>query len=347
MLFIACIFDASMSSLIFAVIGCGQIAPRHIENILKYGRLAAVCDSIPEKADLLAGRFASKAWYDYDELLKEETSVNVIVICTPNGLHAEHAIKALQSGRHVICEKPMCISLPAAWSMRDTAHFFRKHLFVVKQNRFNPPVQAVKKLLEEKKLGKITSVQVNGFWNREERYYANSWKGSRELDGGILYTQFSHFIDLFYWFFGEIDNVRAIRKNSLLNAVTETEDNVVAIAETREGALCSFHFSVNAYEKNREGSMTIIGEKGLVKIGGQYLNTLEYQQVKDVSTAAEDLSLQPANDYGFYQGSMSNHDKVYENIAAVLSGKKSSYTNAEDGLKTIEIIEKIYKACLS
>jgi len=328
----------------FALVGCGNIAPRHAENMVKHGHLISVCDIVPEKADRLAQSFKARAYYSFDEMLKNEPSALVIAVCTPNGLHAEHTIKALQDGRHVICEKPMCLSLPAAWSMRDTAHFFRRNLFVVKQNRYNPPVQAVKSLLENNKLGKITGVQVNGFWNRDKKYYTGGWKGTKDLDGGILFTQFSHFIDLVCWFFGTPKNFRGYKKNLLLQGISETEDNVVCIAELPQGGLCTFHFSVNTYGKNKEGSITIIGEKGTVKIGGQYLNTLEYQCVE----ALEPIELSgavSANDYGFYQGSMSNHDKVYENIVQALNGNSVRSTNAEDGLKTVEVIEKMYASC--
>ncbi|NJO25903.1 MAG: Gfo/Idh/MocA family oxidoreductase [Bacteroidia bacterium] len=328
----------------FAIAGCGNIAPRHAENIKKHGKLSAVCDIVPEKANELAKLYTANAYYSFDEMLEKEPAVSIVVICTPNGLHAEHTIKALQDGRHVICEKPMCLSLPAAWSMRDTAHFFRRNLFVVKQNRFNPPVLAVKELLDENKLGKITGVQVNGFWNRDKRYYTGGWKGTKELDGGILFTQYSHFIDLVCWFFGAPFNFRSSKKNLLLQNISETEDNLVSIAELPNGALCTFHFSLNSFGSNMEGSITVIGEKGTVKIGGQYLNVLEYQCVEGM----ERIQLNPAanpNDYGFYQGSMSNHDKVYENIIQVLKGNSSKYTNAEDGLKTVEVIERMYASC--
>src|SRR5215217_8927092 len=166
----------------FALIGCGRISKRHAENIQRVGNLLAVCDIIPEKADRLAKEYSCTAYYSIDDLLKNETDVDIVSICTPNGFHAEHSIKSLQAGRHVLCEKPMCIAIEAGWSMMDTAHFFRRKLFVVKQNRFNPPVQFVKQLLDENKLGKILSFQLNCFWNRPQEYYNEGWRGTKTID---------------------------------------------------------------------------------------------------------------------------------------------------------------------
>lgn len=328
----------------FAIVGCGKISSRHAENISRVGRLAAVCDIAKEKADHLAGQYGAKSYSSIDDLLKNEAGMDVIVICTPNGLHAEHSIKALQAGINVLCEKPMCLTTTEAKKMKDAEALSGKKLFVVKQNRFNPPVAAVKKLLDENKLGQILSVQVNGFWNRDKKYFENSWKGTKELDGGILFTQFSHFIDLAWWLAGDIKSVTAIRKNLLLKDVIETEDNCVVIAEFENGAVGTFHFSINTFEKNMEGSVTIIAEKGTIKIGGQYLNTLEYQHIEGIGSLKIDKG-NPVNDYGFYEGSMSNHDKVYENLVKVFTDPGFAFTGADDGMKTVEIIEKIYASC--
>lgn len=329
----------------FAIIGCGKIAPRHAENIACTGKLVAVCDIVTEKADLLASQYQARAYKTLKELLKNEPGVDIVTVCTPNGLHAEHSIQSLEAGKHVLCEKPMCISTADAALMKNTAITAGKNLFVVKQNRYNPPVVAVKELIENNKLGKILSVQVNGFWNRDKRYFSNGWRGTKKLDGGILYTQFSHFIDLVYWLAGNIKAVKAIKKNLLLKDTIETEDNCVVIAEFESGALGSFHFSINAFEKNMEGSITLIAEKGTVKIGGQYLNTLEYQRVDGIGPIKIDKG-NISNDYGFYQGSMSNHNKVYENLLVALKNPGHAFANVEDGMKTVEIIERIYASCI-
>jgi UDP-N-acetyl-2-amino-2-deoxyglucuronate dehydrogenase len=325
----------------FALIGCGAIAERHAEQIVKSGKLLAVCDIVPERRHGFSKKFGACAYDAIDELLKHETGVDVVVVCTPNGLHAEHTIKALQQGRHVLCEKPMCITSAAAWQMIDTAYFFRKKLFVVKQNRFNPPVVLLKKLLTENKLGAIYSFQINGFWNRPQAYYTGDWKGTNVLDGGILYTQFSHFIDLLYWLLGNVKTVKTICKNFVRRQHTEIEDTVAVLAEMQNGAVGTMHFTVNSLPKNKEGSFTVFGERGTVKIGGQYLNELEWFDVAG-ETVPQFPKSNTANDYGFYTGSMSNHQQVYAQLLHSLQHAAGTIPEGTDAVKTIEIIEKIY-----
>jgi predicted dehydrogenase len=327
----------------FAIIGCGRIAHRHAEHIQNNGKLVAVCDVLPQKADELAAKYNAKAYYDATELLTNEKNIDVVAVCSPNGLHAEHSILALQAGFHVLCEKPMAISVHDCGEMIKAADKANRRLFIVKQNRFNPPVEAVKKLIDEGKLGQIYSVQLNCFWNRDENYYKNSWKGTKKLDGGTLYTQFSHFIDLLYWMIGDVRKVAAFGKNSAHQGMIEFEDNGVVALEFYNGALGTINYTVNSYKKNMEGSFTIFAENGTVKIGGQYLNELEYQSIKDYEIKGLPKG-NPANNYGQYQGSMSNHDKVYENIVDVLTKQGVIATNGFEGLKTVEIIDKIYQA---
>ena len=282
-------------------------------------------------------------YYNIDDLLASEKSCDVISVCTPNAFHAEHSIKSLKAGINVLCEKPMAITVKDCEEMITGAERSNKRLFVIKQNRFNPPVSALKKVIDEGRLGKILSFQLNCFWNRNAQYYQSSdWKGSRELDGGTLYTQFSHFIDLLYWLMGDIKAYYPLMNNYIHKDLIEFEDTGVAALEFENGAIGTLNYTVNSYSKNLEGSITIFGEKGTVKVGGQYLNVLEYQdienyEIKDIPDS------NPANDYGFYQGSMSNHDKVYENVIDVLLNGGSIMTNSLEGLKTVQIIEKIYK----
>lgn len=323
----------------FAIIGCGRISKRHVEQMIQHGKLVAVCDIIPEKADELAAIYNAKAYYSVEELLKQETTLQVVSICTPNGLHAPHSISALKAGNHVLCEKPLCIDVEDGKMMIDAAEKAGKKLFVVKQNRYNPPVVFLKDLIVSGKLGKIYSFQVNCFWNRPPAYYTD-WKGSKDLDGGTLFTQFSHFIDLLYWLLGDVATVKTAGKN-FAHPKIEFEDTGVVLLEMESGAIGSLNYTVNSFEKNMEGSFTVFAENGTVKIGGQYLNELEYCQVAGVPHP--DLPTgNPANGYGFYSGSMSNHDKVYENLMIALKDEKHEFANAEDGLKTVEIIQKIY-----
>jgi len=325
----------------FSIVGCGRIAQRHAEHIQKLGELTGVCDIVAAKAKELAGKYKVPFFQDVDDLLKGSVEMDVVSVCSPNGMHAEHTIKALQAGHHVLCEKPMALSVQDCGEMINAAERANRRLFIVKQNRFNPPVAAVKKIIEEGRLGKIHSVQLNCFWNRNEEYYKNSWKGTKNLDGGTLFTQFSHFIDLLYWMIGDIKEAKGYAGNFDHKGIIDFEDTGIVSVRFYNGAIGTINYTVNSYGKNMEGSLTIFGEKGTVKIGGQYLNELEYQNIENYTI--RDLPPgNPPNNYGKYQWSMSNHDKVYENLIQVLQGNGIIATNGFEGLKTVEIIDKIY-----
>lgn len=326
----------------FAIVGCGRIAQRHAKHIDNFGELTAVCDIVGRKAEELGGEYGARVFTDYKEMLQEASQADVVAVCTPNGLHAEHTIEALQHGYHVLCEKPMSLSVTDCGQMITQAEKANKRLLIVKQNRFNPPIAAVKEAMAEGRLGKILNVQVNCFWNRHAEYYQSSdWRGSADVDGGTLFTQFSHFIDIMYWMVGDIVEARAISDNLAHQGTTEFEDTGVVALRFRNGAIGGIHHTTNAHGGNMEGSITIFGEKGTVKIGGQYLNELEYQDIEDFKITGIPTSA-GANDYGAYQGSMSNHDKVYENLVEVIQGDGKAATVGYEGLKTVEIIEKIY-----
>ena len=331
------------SSINFAIVGCGRIAQRHAEHISKRGKLVAVCDIVQEKAVQLAADYGTKAYTNFADMLANEKDIDVIAVCSPNGLHAQHSIDGLKAGFHVLCEKPMGLTVKECGEMIQTAERANKRLFAIKQNRYNPPVAAVKDLIDTGKLGNVLSVQLSCFWNRNTDYYANSWKGTKDLDGGTLFTQFSHFIDLLYWLIGDVEDVAAYKGNFAHQGIIEFEDTGVVILKFTNGAIGTVNYTVNSYDKNMEGSLTIFGDKGTIKIGGQYLNELEYQQIQDYRI--ENLPEgNKANNYGNYTGSMSNHDKVYDNLIEVLTHNAPITTSSYEGMKTVEIIEKIYKA---
>lgn len=331
-----------MKKLKFAIVGCGRIAERHAEQINRLAILKAVCDKDENRAHIFGEKYGSVVYKDYTELLSKENDVDVVSVCTPNGLHAEHTILAFRKGYHVLCEKPMAINVYDCGEMIKEAERANRRLFVVKQNRYNPPVKAIKEALEENRLGTIFSIQLNCFWNRSPDYYTQSdWKGSEEMDGGTMFTQFSHFVDLLYWMFGDIRKVEGITRNFNHHNIIDFEDSGVVILEFYSGIIGTINYTVNSYEKNMEGSLTIFGSKGTVKIGGQYLNELEYQNIEDFKISNLPAG-NPPNNYGKYIGSMSNHDKVYENVVDVLVNGGTIGTNGFEGLKTIEIIEKIY-----
>jgi predicted dehydrogenase len=332
--------------LTFAIIGCGRIAQRHAEHIAEIGTLQAVCDNIEERAAALATKYGASVYSDSASLLAGEKGIDVVTVCSPNGLHALHGIAALNAGIHVLCEKPMAIRSYDCGEMIKAAEKNNRRLFIVKQNRFNPPVAAVKAALDKGLLGKIYSMHVNCFWNRGDDYYKNSWKGTKEMDGGTLFTQFSHFVDLMYWMAGDVKKAYALTGNFAHKQIIEFEDAGVVALEFCSGALGSINFTVNSHKTNMEGSVTIFAEKGTVKIGGQYLNELEYQNIEGFEITNLPAG-NKANNYGTYTGSMSNHGKVYGNLVDVLNNGAAMSTNAFEGLKTVEIIEKIYASVLN
>jgi UDP-N-acetyl-2-amino-2-deoxyglucuronate dehydrogenase len=327
----------------FGILGCGRIAAHHAVQISRVGRLIAVCDIVKEKSEALAASYKAKAYYTAEELLATEKGIDVMVVCTPNGLHALHTIQSLRAGFHVLCEKPMAIRTTDCIEMAAEAVKAGRQLMIVKQNRFNPPVAAVKKLFEENRLGRIYAVQVNCFWNRGADYYRDSWRGTKEMDGGTLFTQFSHFIDLLYWMLGDVEHVQAILANYGHAGIIEFEDTGAVLLEFASGITGTFHYTVNSYQKNMEGSFTVFAEKGTLKIGGEYLNELAYQAMEGGSMDALPAGAM-ANEYGSYRGSMSNHDKVYDNLLDVLENNAPVAASAFEGMKTVEIIEKIYQA---
>lgn len=328
----------------FAIIGAGHIGTRHAQKIKDnpQAELVAVCDIIGERARKLAAEHHAKVFEDYHEMLALD-GVDVINVCTPNGLHAQMAIDAANAKHHVLCEKPMALSTDDAQDMIAAAEKNNVKLFVVKQNRYNSPVVAVKEALGAGKLGELSMVIVNCLWNRNPQYYEQaSWRGTKELDGGALFTQFSHFVDLMLYLAGPAKSVFANADN-LHHPAIAIDDGGSASIRFRNGALGSLTYTTNAYPKNFEGSITLIGSKGMVKIGGQYLNELEFWNVEGEPEKKVDKGEQP-NDYGFYQGSMSNHDKVIANVVEVLLQEGSISTTGMEGYKTVEIIEAMYRS---
>lgn len=331
-----------MKKIKFGIIGCGRIGNRHAEHANYFGELIAVCDIDQKKSNDLADKFNARSYSNIHQLLEnEKEKIDVIAICTPNGLHAEHTILALNTGFHVLCEKPMGLSAFQCTQMILAAENNNRRLFNVKQNRFNPPVVKVKDLISEGVLGRVFNIQLTCFWNRNTDYYRNSWKGSADLDGGTLYTQFSHFLDLLIWLFGEVETVKGFSDNFNHTKEIEFEDSGVVALKFKTGAIGTINYSVNSFQRNMEGSLSIISEKGTVKIGGQYLNELEYYNIQGIEKI--DLPIGGgANNYGTYQGSMSNHDKVYKNLCEVLIDNEKISTSSIEGLQTVNLIEKIY-----
>jgi predicted dehydrogenase len=325
----------------FSIVGFGNIGRRHAEHIMHNAStdLIAVCDI---NADLKTKVPGGVAFYsDLNEMLSNSRS-EVLCVCTPNYLHETHTIAGLNAGLHTVVEKPMALSVVECDHMISTAKKTGKTIFAVKQNRYNPPVQAVKNLLNKNELGEIFMIQVNCFWNRGDAYYRESdWRGKKIYDGGCLFTQFSHFVDILYYLNGRITDAYGWIHNYAHKHNTEVEDTGSFTLRAANGAIINFNFTTCSYERNMEGSITIFAEKGTVKIGGQYMNTIEYQHIKDTHIPPINITVK-ANDYGLYQGSMSNHDKVIQNVVDVLCYGKPIMTTAEDGREVIRIIEQMY-----
>jgi UDP-N-acetyl-2-amino-2-deoxyglucuronate dehydrogenase len=333
----------SLKSLTFGIIGCGRIAETHAQQMSQRGTIAGVCDIDIDNANRLAGRYHTVAYYNIKDFLQKNTDLDIVSVCTPNGLHCQHVLEVLRHKVHVLCEKPMALTVADCQAMIDAAKIADKELFIVKQNRYNPPVQALKKAIDEGRLGKIFSLQLSCFWNRSPAYYDSSWRGTKNLDGGTLFTQFSHFIDLLYWMFGDVKNIGGFIGNFNHRGMIEFEDTGTISLEFDQGVIGTLNYTVNSFQKNMEGSLTVFGEKGTVKIGGQYLNLLEYQSFEQYTLPESPVS-NSANQYVGYQGSMSNHDKVFDNVVDVITKDGIMMTSAFDGLKTVEIINRIYNS---
>ncbi|NQY11956.1 MAG: Gfo/Idh/MocA family oxidoreductase [Flavobacteriales bacterium] len=332
-------------SIKFGIVGCGRIGNRHAEHIIAHSQseLVACYDDKLKVNQTFATDNNTVAADSLEELLAND-SIDIINVCVPNGLHSEISVKALNAGKHVLVEKPMALTKAECISMLASSDANNKKLFVVKQNRFNPPVKKLKDLIDEGKLGEIYSVGVNCFWNRNEDYYKSSdWKGSQQLDGGTLFTQFSHFIDIAYYLFGDMENFSGVIKNCSHGDLIDFEDSGSIAFNFTSGAIGNLNYTTSCYQENMEGSIVVFAENGTIKIGGKYLNAIEFQKtngfdIENITTSA------PANNYGFYQGSMSNHDKLINNVIQALEGNQDILTTASEGMKVVEIIENMYKS---
>ena len=327
----------------FAVVGCGHIGKRHAEMILRNGEseLVALID-VKNKEQLNIDTFNVPLFNSIKDFLHSGKEVDVINIATPNGFHAEQALECLEAKKHVVIEKPMALNKPDAEKVIFKALHAHKHVFAVMQNRYSPPSVWIKELVESGRLGQIYMMQLNCYWNRDDRYYkSDSWHGKKDLDGGTLYTQFSHFIDIMYWLFGDIENIQAKFKDFNHATLTDFEDSGFVSFDFVNGGMGCLNYSTSVWNQNLESSMTIIAQNGAVKIGGQYMDKVEYCHVKDY-LMPELAATNPGNDYGAYKGSAQNHNFVIENVIDVLKGRSPISTNALEGLKVVDIIEKIY-----
>ncbi len=333
-----------MKKIRFAVVGQGHIGKRHAEMIRRNAdaELVAVCDILP-KEDVGLAEIEVPYFRSIDELLDSGLEIDVVNICTPNAFHAEYAIKALEHKYHVVLEKPIALSKHDAEKIVFKSLEVSKHVFCVMQNRYSPPSVWLKEIVNQNVLGQVYMVQLNCFWNRDERYYKKgNWHGDGKLDGGTLFTQFSHFIDIMYWLFGDITNIRGNFHDFNHQTLTDFEDSGVVSFDFVNGGMGCLNYSTSVWDTNLESSITIIGEKGTIKVAGQYMNEVVYCHIKDY-VMPELAPSNPPNDYGAYKGSAQNHHYIIQNVVEKLNECGSITTNVLEGLKVIDIIERIYK----
>ncbi len=321
------------------LVGCGRISGNHFKAIKEHEsrcRLVAVCDSIEERAKKAAEENGCNFYKSLDKMLKEE-DLDLVTICTPSGLHPGHGIKVAKAGVHVLAEKPIGINISEVDRLIKTCDEEDVNLFVVKQNRLNATMQALKKAIDKGRFGKIYMVQSNVFWQRPQEYYDSAkWRGTWEFDGGAFMNQASHYVDMLYWLVGDVDYVMA--STATMARHVETEDTGAAIIKFRNGAIGTMSVTMLTYPKNFEGSITILGEKGTVRVGGIAINKIEKWEFSDYDDdkAILEASYNPPNVYGF------GHSGYYHNVLDVLEGKAEPDTDGRSGRKSLELIHAIY-----
>lgn len=326
----------------FAIVGCGHIGKRHAELVAKHpnAALVATVDPAYDKFETSASQCIH--FKSLDDFFKQKIAVDVINICTPNGLHAKQAIQCLNQNCHVVIEKPIALKMEDAHAILAAANKNGRHVFPVVQNRYSSTVKWLKQLLNSGALGNIFMIQLNCFWNRDQHYYSKgNWHGTLALDGGPLFTQFSHFIDVLNWVFGTMANIKSKFYNFSHQSNTEFEDSGLITFEIN-GAAGTISYTTSVFQNNFESSITVIAENGTVKIGGQYMNCLEYCQINGTEQPILDENTL-VNDYGGYKGSASNHQQVIDNVVGVLNGLEMPDVSLEEGIRVVESISQIYE----
>ncbi len=324
-----------------SLVGCGRISRNHCEAISRIDglELVGVCDTIAERAQV-SGEANNVPWFTSIEDLLEQVPSDAVVIATPSGLHPQHGILAARSGRHVITEKPMAISLHAADSLVQACDDAGVRLFVVKQNRLNPPIQLLKRALDKGRFGRLYMANCTVRWTRPQEYYDQApWRGTWEFDGGAFMNQASHYVDLIQWLVGPVESV--VAKTATLARNIEAEDTGAAILRFRSGALGVLEVTMLTYPRNLEGSITLLGEKGSVRVGGTAVNRVEHWEFADYDDddkLVDTASPNPPTVYGF------GHEGYYRNVLAVLRGAAQPDTDGRSGRKSLELILGIYES---
>jgi UDP-N-acetyl-2-amino-2-deoxyglucuronate dehydrogenase len=325
-------------------VGCGRISRNHLDALAKIEglTLSAVCDILPDRAREAGERY-NVPWCTRYEQMIAEAQCDAVAICTPSGLHPAHGILAARAGKHVISEKPMAITLSAADDLVRECDAAGVHLFVVKQNRLNPPVQLLKRAIDKGRFGRLYMANCTVRWARPQEYYDQApWRGTWEFDGGAFMNQASHYVDLVQWLVGPVETVMA--KTATLARRIEAEDSGAAVLRFRNGALGVLEVTMLTYPRNLEGSITVLGEKGTAKIGGTAVNRVDqwlFADYDDDDKLVETAATNPPNVYGL------GHVGYYRNVLAVLRGEAVADTDGRAGRKSLELILGIYESAKS
>ncbi len=324
----------------FALVGCGRIAEKHFDAFDKHSdrvELVGVCDTNPARLAGAVSRTGAKGYDSFKKLLAE-SDADAVVLATPSGVHAQQAIAIANSGRHVVTEKPMATRWRDGAAMVEACDNAGVRLFVVKQNRRNATLQMLKRAVEKKRFGRIYSVNINVFWSRPQSYYdQDAWRGTWEFDGGALMNQASHYVDLLDWLIGPIECVHAF--TGTLARDIQVEDSAVLNVRWRSGALGSMNVSMLTYPKNLEGSITILGEKGTVRVGGVAVNEIQHWEFEDddeMDANIKAASYETTSVYGF------GHPLYYDNVINCLQGKAEPETDGREGLRSLEVLIAAY-----
>ena len=326
---------------LISLVGCGRISRNHVAAISRIDGLSivAACDDNAERAREIAEPLGIPWFTDYEKMLRDVPS-EIVSICTPSGLHPLQGVIAAETGRHVVTEKPMAISLKSADELVHACDAAKVHLFVVKQNRLNEPVKVLKHAVDAGRFGRLYMASCTVFWARPQEYYEQApWRGTWEFDGGAFMNQASHYVDLIQWLMGPVESVMA--KTATLARRIETEDTGVAILRFRSGALGVIEVTMLTYPKNLEGSITLLGEKGTARIGGTAVNKVEHWEFADhrpEDAGIRAMDSNPPNIYGY------GHEGYYRNVLAVLRGEAQPETDGRAGRKSLELILGIYES---
>ncbi len=323
-----------------AVIGCGRISKNHfgaLETHADNFELVAVCDENPAIVKEFSEKYSVTGYTDYAELL-HKCDCDAVSLCTPSGLHAAQTIAAAKAGKHVITEKPMATRWKDGLAMVKACDDANVRLFVIKQNRRNDTLQLLKRAVDEKRFGRIHMVHINVFWTRPQEYYDSAkWRGTWEMDGGAFMNQASHYVDLLEWLIGPIADVQAM--TGTLARDIQVEDSGVLNVRWRSGALGSMAVTMLTYPKNLEGSITIIGEKGTVRVGGVAVNDIQiwdFAEEKEYDAQVQSANYQTTSVYGF------GHPLYFKNIIDVLRGQAEPETDGREGLNSLEVLIAAY-----